>query len=256
MKERKKSKPTKLKVTYKLAEGVSEEECQQRLNAAYDILLSEISKNKDKNESEKSEIIIADIVKNKDKILSNLKQKDIDKYCYIKNRFEEGGILNDLKFQSVFKQFYIMNSAGLSNDWKKHFFKLLSDKQCDLKNILSQLYKIPRLDGAHSVQFSFSTKLLHTINNEKPIYDRMVGIVVNKIVAGLNKAEKIQSCLEIYDFLERLYSILAKSEKIKSVINEFRSKFNVGRQDMSDVKVLDFIIWSLGNIKGKSNKSH
>lgn len=203
-----------------------------------------------------SKKIVGEIIDNKNEILSNLKQKDIDKYCYIKNRFEDSSILNDLKFQSIFKQFYIMNSAGLSEEWKTYFFKLLSDKQYDLKYILSELYEIPRRDGKRSVQFSFSTKLLHTINNTDPIYDKLVGVIINKKVTGLTKEEKIQSCLGIYNFLRDLYSDLIKDKQIRSVIDEFRSKFNVGCQDVSDVKVLDFMIWSLGDIKEKQNKKH
>jgi len=51
MKKRKKPKQNKLKVTYKFAEGVSEEESQRRLNAVYDIIFSEISENKEENKS-------------------------------------------------------------------------------------------------------------------------------------------------------------------------------------------------------------
>lgn len=193
--------------------------------------------------------IVSEITENKNNILSNLKQKDINTYCFLKKKLAKGDILKDPEFQSKFKRFYIMNSAGLSSEWKKRFFELLSDKQNNLEYILLELYKIPRLNKTYAVQFSFTTKLLHTINNKKPIYDKMVAMVINKEVSGSNKDEKIQSCIEIYKFLEKLYLKLTDNNKIKKVISEFRSKFNVGRKDISDVKVLDFIIWSLGKLK-------
>jgi len=193
--------------------------------------------------------IVNEITENKNNILSNLKQKDIGTYCFLKKKFAKGDILKDLEFQSKFKQFYIMNSAGLSDGWKERFFELLSAKYDNLKYILSELYKIPRRDGRYSVQFSFATKLLHTVNNENPIYDKMIGEVLDKKINGPNRDEKINSCIEIYNFLKKLYLGLTKNSKIRKVILEFRLRFNVSRKDISDVKALDFIIWSLGKIR-------
>ena len=195
------------------------------------------------------EKIITKINKNQDKILSNLSQESIDQYCWIKKRFKKGSILNDSEFQSKFKQFYIMNAAGLSNAQKRRFFELLYNKESDLKYILKELYKIPTLKKTHSIQFSFTTKLLHTINNNKPIFDRMVGRVVGRNVEGTSKEEKIQSCVNIYKFLEKFYSTLIKNNKIKKIISKFRIKFNANRLVISDIKVLDFIIWSCGRLE-------
>ena len=195
------------------------------------------------------EKIITKIIKNQDKILSNLKQKDIDKYCWIKRRFKKGGTSNDSEFQSRFKQFYRMNSAGLSNFQKRRFFELLENEESDIKYILKELYKIPTLKKTHSIQFFFTTKLLHTINNNKPIFDKMIGKVMDKNVEGKSKEEKIQSCVDIYKFLDKLYSALIKNSRIKKIIFKFRIKFNANRRVISDIKVLDFIIWSFGRLE-------
>jgi len=44
MKKKRKTKPKELKLIFKQAEGVSEEEMQQRLNAIFDILLNGVAK--------------------------------------------------------------------------------------------------------------------------------------------------------------------------------------------------------------------
>ncbi len=193
--------------------------------------------------------IVSEITENKDRILSNLKQKDVDTYCYIRKTFENNHILNNSEFQFKFKKFYIMNSAGLSDEWKNRFFELLLAKRDDLKYTLFELYKIPRRDGKYSVQFSFATKLLHTVNNENPIYDKMIGEVADKKVEGSNSNEKIDSCIKIFNFLNGLYSGLINDGKVERVISEFRLRFNVSHKDISDAKVLDFMMWSLGKIK-------
>ena len=68
--------------------------------------------------------IIIGITRNRNRIFFNLRQKDIEDYCWIKERFKRGNILNDSEFQSKFKHFYRMNSAGLSNNQKRKFFEL------------------------------------------------------------------------------------------------------------------------------------
>ena len=174
----------------------------------------------------------------------------------IKNEFDKDNILNNPEFQSRFKSFYRMNSAGLSNSQKKCFFELLLDKQEDLKYILSELYKIPRLDGKHSIQFSFATKLLHTIDNDKPIFDSGVETLTGVKRKGSDRDTKINSCIEIYNSLGTLYAELKDNDKIRKIISKFRSKFKVDDEKMSDTKVLDFIMWSLGKLRNKNKTAH
>jgi len=51
--------------------------------------------------------------------------------------------------------------------------------------------------------------------------------------------------------LIRIYSNLIKDKEIKKIISEFRKKFSVSAERMTDIKVLDFIVWSLGKLKKK-----
>ena len=127
-------------------------------------------------------------------ILSNINSRSVDNYIFIKKEFAKGDILNNKEFQSRFKSFYRMNTAGLSIEQKKRFFELLSDKEQNLEYILSELHKIPRINRSHSIQFSFATKLIHTVNNNKPIYDINIGKITDVKVKGSNKNEKIHSC--------------------------------------------------------------
>lgn len=57
--------------------------------------------------------------------------------------------------------------------------------------------------------------------------------------------------MKIYEYLENTYKDFLQNERIKKIILQFKSKFNVKNGEISDVKVLDFIIWSLGKLKNK-----
>ena len=190
--------------------------------------------------------IIEIILKQPDEILSNLNFEDIAVYVFLKNEYDKGNILNNFVFQYVFKSYWRIDNAGWSDKMKKQFFILLSEKQADLKIILSELYKIPTLRGKNSIQFSFATKLLHTINNDSPIFDSMVGKIIKMDVKGNNKDEKINSCIEIQNYLKESYKKLITDAKIQQAISDFRTKFGVEIKEMSDTKILDSIIWSLG----------
>lgn len=191
------------------------------------------------------ETIINDVSENQDRILSNLDCESIVVYSFLKSEYEKGSILDNLFFQFVFRSFYGMDGAGLSNEMKKGYFRLLERKQTNLETILSELYEVKNIKKQNTIQFSFATKLMHTIDNNKPIYSSEIGSRTNnkpKQTGG--KTAKIQSCIEVYNSLEILYEDLKKDEKIKSAISAFRFKFKVDEEKMSDTKVLDFILWS------------
>ena len=171
---------------------------------------------------------------------------------FIKKEYAKGNIQENFVFQFVFKRFYGMDNAGLSDGMKKCFFGLLAKKDTNLKTILSDLYEIPRKKGDKSMQFSFATKLLHTIDNDKPIYDTEIGsLTYSKPKHSDDKDTTIRSYIELYNNLERLNAKLLENNKIQRVISEFRLKFDVDKEKISDVKALDFIMWSLGKIKEK-----
>jgi len=126
---------------------------------------------------------------------------------------------------------------------------ILAEKQTDLKTILSELHKPLTKKGNHSIQFSFATKLLHTIDNSKPIFDKEIESVTYSRPKHSDKDTMIQSYIELYNNLERLNAELLKNNKIQMVISKFRFQFQVDKEKISNVKALDFIMWSLGKIK-------
>ena len=193
--------------------------------------------------------IIKEIDEKQDGILSELTFESIAVYSFLKNEYAKENIRNNLVFHFVFRSYYGLDNAGLSDGIKSHFFELLAEKQTNLGLILSKLYEIPRLQDDNSIQFSFATKLLHTIDNDKPIFDSNVEKSTNIKLRGSDRDTKIRSRIEAYDSLEKLYAKLKEDDKTKKLISKFRLKFKVDEEKISDTKVLDFIMWSLGKLK-------
>jgi hypothetical protein len=70
-------------------------------------------------------------------------------------------------FQFVFRSYYRIDSAGLTSAWKVRYFEFLSQRERSLQTILEGLYHIPTKKKVKSLQFSFATKLLHTLDTSK-----------------------------------------------------------------------------------------
>jgi len=203
----------------------------------------------------KIDFLINSIKNHKKRIFSkiNSRIRDLERYFYIKKEYEKGNVKNNLEFQKTYKKFYVMRF--LVQRFFKEYFIILSNRETDLRKILDILYTIPRKNGTKAIHFSFVTKLLHTKNNDLPIYDSLVGEAFGLKVIGHNKEDKINSCIKIYDKLKRYYKKLLTNERIKKIILDFRKNFNCGKEKISDTKVLDFIIWSKGQLEKPSKSS-
>ncbi|HRY62193.1 MAG TPA: hypothetical protein P5056_00210 [Candidatus Paceibacterota bacterium] len=198
--------------------------------------------------------IIEKIYNNQEKIFSNIDKESVDTYQWLNTAYNSGGIDHNRVFQFVFRSYYRLDGAGLSQNQKRTFFDLMTNKIRDLEKILDALYQLPTLRGNNTIQFSFATKLIHTIDNNEPIFDAEVSNVIQRRVAGNNKEQKIQSCVELYNFLKSLYLKLLSDDKIKELISIFRKEFGVNKYQVSDIKILDFIVWTLGKLEKMENK--
>ncbi len=168
----------------------------------------------------KIENIIKNMLDNKLEILSKIDKEDIVIYLFLKNEYEKGDVENNKLFQFVFRSFYRLDSAGLGNKLKEHYFNLLAKKEINLEKILSELYEIPIRRGFKTIQFSFATKLLHTIDNYLPIYDSKISKILKLAVSGNNKEEKINSCIEVYEKLKEIYKEFLQDKEMLKLINK------------------------------------
>lgn len=144
---------------------------------------------------------------------------------------------------------------GLNGFQKDKFFKLLSTKENDLENILRTLYEVTGYGGIHKLFLSFGTKLLHTINNDLPIYDRNIANVLelqNQAVGTLDA--KVKNRISIYDELKDDFALLLRDSRITNFLENIRKEIDEKSTEnnlewknnlVSDVKLLDSSLWAL-----------
>lgn len=175
-------------------------------------------------------------------------KKSFEDYNYISTEFKtDNNVANNEEFQKIYKRFYVLNAGGLGQKLINRYFKLLQNREVDLKNILVELSKIPRLNGRPAILLSFASKLIHTVDNNQPIYDSRVAkifnIKLNYNIKDIN--EKINDRLVVYSLLKKKFNEILTNREIKDIIKDFKEKLKV---NIGDVKMLDFILWRLGNI--------
>jgi hypothetical protein len=189
--------------------------------------------------------IAKELCDNQEEIFSRLDQESIDVYMFLRKEYSKGPIEKNYVFQFVFRSFYRLDNAGLSKDQKTKFFELLSEKEIDLRKIISTLYDLPTLRGLHSVQFSFASKLLHTIDETTPIWDQNVKEATDINCNCDSKEGKIDAGIEAYQDLQQIHMTLADDLQVKKIILSFKLKFK-NCAEIPDAKALDFILWTYG----------
>lgn len=186
-----------------------------------------------------------------ERIIDNLKYESIDVYKFIQNEFLKGSIENNYLFQFVYRSYYRLDNAGLTEEFKKEYFKLLEENRgkeiFNYEDALKRLYKFKNRKGQESFQFSFVTKLFNTVDNNMPIYDSEV---VN--IFGLSKYTqhsfevKIEKYLNQLEAIKNAYQKIIDERLLENTINRFNQKFI--DSTLTEMKRLDFIFWSAGKI--------
>ena len=92
---------------------------------------------------------------------------------------------------------------------------------------------------------SYASKLLHTLDDSKPIYDKYVRYALLIGDFEVDKDNKTNLALEIYNRIELIYISDRYSDFRSSIIKIFDDV--VGEDSkISNVKKVDYVLWSMG----------
>ena len=145
-------------------------------------------------------------------------------------------------FQKTFNSFYRVRRNG---KWRKvyyDYFEAAKNGNPDFKDIL---IFIKDNTPQHNLEPSFSSKMLATIDPDKPIWDSRV-LKRLELERDWHKNPSVQNAISIYDTIcERYRDYLAKSEADKAIaiFDKYLQKY----KGISNVKKIDFLLWSMGD---------
>lgn len=167
-------------------------------------------------------------------------KRGIDRYLDVMERYQSSNnVLQDKEFQRKYKGFYAMGRK--SSDFYQTYFSymnLLRNKELSeitFEEIFEYIKECTRRNEA-----SFSSKMLHTLDNNQPILDRFVLQNLN-----LYKAYQAKNSnkIAIYKELSYLYNGLLDDNK--TILDFFDVQYPIEEKKITKVKKIDFVLWQM-----------
>jgi len=204
-------------------------------------------------------ILVELIIKYENDIYNKLNKESIDVYNYITTEYRSiSNVSENLFFQFVYRSFYRLDNAGLIDEFKNEYFKILNDYKNigrefdydDIMEISNRLAFFKTKRGFDSFQFSFISKLINTIDNNFPIWDSEV----RKFFKFKNLPSKKNSSLELrvdYAYKQVKYIVQSLNDiRENKLLDDLLSRFDLkySNNNLSFNKKMDFILWTAGKI--------
>ena len=172
---------------------------------------------------------------------------DIEPYLKLKKLYENGNI--DTEFANEYNRYYRLHAARLSEPFCKKYFELLyscyANKRISIFEIMEKLAEIEcNENGDKKLHFSFASKLVHTVDNSKPIYDSMIAqfYFFPEIKYNWIAEKKIEEYKKAYNFLIYEYERVQNEKLIDKTVHKLMVKYpNINH--VNPVKIIDWIIW-------------
>lgn len=164
----------------------------------------------------------------------------IEKYLKIVNRDED--------WKETYASFYGLNPIR-SAKFKQKYFEYLEDNEDANLGFEEALSVICGYSG--KTDLSFTTKLLHTIDPNKPIWDSRIERVIEERLVQDFDSLNMRLAKAKYEILNDFYNELIESGEAQEYINAFDERF----KDLSDeeleqisaIKKIDFVLWAYGD---------
>ncbi len=167
------------------------------------------------------------------------KNMGFEKYVKIMKMFEKVNVFESREFQKSFNGFYRVRRG---TEWQKIYYTLFEKSRKinpTFESIITLLYK-----QTGNIEASFASKMLHTINNDMPIWDRFVLEKLNKKLTGKTKEEKLQNAIRIYEEIANWYKSYLQTQEAADCIKEFDALLPE-YQWFSKTKKIDFLLWQM-----------
>jgi hypothetical protein len=165
-------------------------------------------------------------------------------------------LATDVNFQKNFTNYYrVRRDDGWLQEFYKFFEENKNNKEITFEKIIRHLsnveHKVKKTKKnptgkAKTVEPSFASKMLATINPNHPIWDGQVLRALNiKVDEALSHEDKIKECIEVYQRIEKEIATFIATDEGQQCIALFDKVFP-SCKCFSDYKKIDFYLWNLG----------
>ena len=176
--------------------------------------------------------------------------------AYKKTLDLSNNIATDVDFQKNFTNYYrVRRDAGWLQEFYRFFEENKNNKLITFEEIIRHLsnveHKVKKTSKnptgqGKTVEASFASKMLATINPDHPIWDSQVlHFLKIELDYSLSYEDKIEECINIYNRIETEVTNFIQTPTGKECITIFDKTFP-SCVDFSEYKKIDFYLWNLG----------
>lgn len=169
----------------------------------------------------------------------------IEKYLWLTDNVRRIDVAHDKDgFQKKYNGFW---NVRCNSDWRREYyayFESVKDKSPTFEQIITDLNT--RLTGR--LEPSFSSKLLATIDPNRPVWDsRVLRILFDSIPAiGLWERNKtLDAAVNVYDDICTWYEEFMLTLEARRCIEIFDSYLSEYMNKISTVKKIDYLLWGM-----------
>jgi hypothetical protein len=176
---------------------------------------------------------------------------DVPRYIELRRRLFAGDVATDENFHALYRTYWQMNVARLGDPFYFRYFALLESLKKNGAGFLGtidatirELALISNTTERPSLQFSFATKLLNTIDPRLPVYDSYVSQFFFFVAPPSNYPvdARLSALLSFHAFLRAEYSRVLNEGLLSEAIVRFRQHFAID-SELCDERVIDMLIW-------------
>lgn len=184
---------------------------------------------------------------NQKAIIEKISPQMLTTYHWLQDNLYLRNVSSDAEYKRKFAGYYRMRYV--SQQYRDSFFSLFEAIKTDTDiSFVDVARRLSQVDGRH--EFSFISKMLHTIDPSRPIYDSQVdqALQIHRTYQS-NIDSKIQQDEEILKQISFVYRCLEVASEMAEPLAAFDRI--IPNRSMSIAKKLDFLLWALGGIEKK-----
>lgn len=164
-------------------------------------------------------------------------KEGLNQYTQIQAKLFEN--INNAKNPGFRKQFNHFYRIRRKPEWQEKYYTLFikaGKEKLNFNQILTQLK-----DSTGRVEASFASKLLASLKPDLPIIDSVVLKNLKMPLPYSKDPNRIQKITEIYENLQKYFSIFLTSENGQYLIESFKKKYPDSK--ITKTKILDLALW-------------
>ena len=186
---------------------------------------------------------------NCEQVLAELARiSDVPRYLELRRRLCTTNVATDLDFQNSYRDYWRMGFSRLGRHFYRDYFdhmqalKIAGTPPSDI--LIREIALLSDTPERPSLQFSFATKLLNTLDAREPVYDTHVTSFYFFVPPASDRRleTRLDALLEFYDFLRGEYARVIRQGLLADPICRFRERFTAGGE-LQDERIVDMLIW-------------